>query len=363
MRGPRSADGRAVQLCELRGRVPADHPLRPIRTRIVDERCGCRGEFQQLYAPHRAALDPAGEAAAGPAAAGVLLGALGAAADGAARLQPAVPLVRRPRRSTIRSGTPRCSPRTATGCSRARSRQVLGGGARPAAGQGAAVGRALLGRRHADRGLGQHEELPAEGRRRSTPPAPGRQRRARLPRREAHQRHATPRPPIPEARLFRKGAGKEAKLCFMGHVLMENRNGPDRRRPADPGHRHRRARGGARGMVDDLPGRHRITVGRRQELRHGGLRRRPARAQRHARTSRRTPRRRSAIDGRTTRHPGYAVSQRIRKRIEEGFGWIKTVGVAAARPGTAARRGSAGCSLGGGANSAWCCSCSSSGSS
>ena len=62
------------------------------------------------------------------------------------------------------------------------------------------------------------------------------------------------------------------------------------------------------------------------------------------RTSPRTPaNRRSAIDGRTTRHPGYAVSQRIRKRIEEAFGWIKTVAPArrARHRGT---RGSAGCS-------------------
>ena len=86
----------------------------------------------------------------------------------------------------------------------------------------AALGRPLHRRRHPDRGLGQHEELPPEGR-------PARRRRAgatqpRLPRREAEQRH----PCLdhrPEARLFRKGPGKEARLSFMGHLLMENRSG------------------------------------------------------------------------------------------------------------------------------------------
>jgi transposase len=129
----------------------------------------------------------------------------------------------------------------------------------------------------------------------------------------------------PEARLFKKGKGKEAKLCFMGHVLMENRHGLiiTPRLTAATGTAEREA---AVGLVEGVPGRHRITVGADkaydthdfvQSLR--ALNAVPHVAQnRTGRTS--------AIDGRTTRHPGYAISQRLRKRVEEIFGWIKTVG-------------------------------------
>ena len=129
----------------------------------------------------------------------------------------------------------------------------------------------------------------------------------------------------PDARLYRKGPGKEAKLCFMGHALMENRNGlviEACLTPAD-GHAERIA---ALHMIEpraDRPGP--ITLGADKaydaedfvnELR--SMNARPHVAQN-------TNGRSSAIDSRTTRHPGYALSQRIRKRIEEAFGWIKTV--------------------------------------
>jgi transposase len=129
----------------------------------------------------------------------------------------------------------------------------------------------------------------------------------------------------PEARLFKKGKGKEAKLCFMGHVLMENRHGLiiSPRLTAATGTAEREA---AEVMVETVPGRHRITVGADkaydtwefvQTLR--ALKAVPHVAQN-------CNGRKSAIDSRTTRHPGYAVSQRLRKRVEEIFGWIKTVG-------------------------------------
>jgi transposase len=129
----------------------------------------------------------------------------------------------------------------------------------------------------------------------------------------------------PEARLFRKGKGKESKLCFLGHVLMENRNGlvVDAVTTHATGTAERDA---AKQMLEALPGTHRKTVGGDKnydtrdfvdDLR--GLRVTPHVAQN-------TTGRRSAIDGRTTRHPGYAASQRVRKRIEEIFGWGKTVG-------------------------------------
>jgi transposase len=129
----------------------------------------------------------------------------------------------------------------------------------------------------------------------------------------------------PEAMLYRKGPGKEAKLCFMGHALMENRNGLVVHAcltPAD-GHAERIA---ALHMIEPRADRPQaITLGADKaydaedfvnELR--AMKVTPHVAQN-------TSGRSSAIDSRTTRHAGYAVSQRIRKRIEEAFGWIKTI--------------------------------------
>jgi len=129
----------------------------------------------------------------------------------------------------------------------------------------------------------------------------------------------------PDARLYRKGPGMEAKLCFIGHGLMENRSGlvVDARLTRVSGHAERLA---ALDMIRHFADRPiAITLGADksydtadfvEELRTINVR--PHVAQN-------TTRRRSAIDRRTTRHPGYKASQRIRKRIEEAFGWIKTV--------------------------------------
>ena len=129
----------------------------------------------------------------------------------------------------------------------------------------------------------------------------------------------------PEARLYRKGPGKEAKLCFMGHALMENRNGlvVDACLTEANGHAERIA---ALHMIEPRADRPKpITLGADKaydtedfinELR--SMNATPHMAQN-------TNGRSSAIDGRTTRHAGYAASQRIRKRIEEAFGWIKTI--------------------------------------
>jgi transposase len=129
-----------------------------------------------------------------------------------------------------------------------------------------------------------------------------------------------------DALLARKGAGKEAKLSYSGHVLMENRNGlvADVEVLQANGTAERDA---ALVMVEAIPGDHPVTVGADKnydtkdfvaEARN--LHATPHVAQNiHARRS-------SAIDGRTTRHAGYAVSQVKRKRVEEIFGWMKTVG-------------------------------------
>jgi transposase len=129
----------------------------------------------------------------------------------------------------------------------------------------------------------------------------------------------------PDARLYRKGPGKEAKLCFIGHGLMENRSGllVDACLTQADGHAERVA---ALHMIEAYADRPRpITLGADKgfdstdfvnELRSMNV---------TPHVAQNTSNRRSAIDGRTARHPGYAVSQRIRKRIEEAFGWIKTV--------------------------------------
>ena len=128
----------------------------------------------------------------------------------------------------------------------------------------------------------------------------------------------------PDAMLYRKGPGMEAKLCFIGHALMENRHGlfVDTRLTRVSGHAERLA---ALEMIEPRADRpEAITLGGDRgfdaadfvmDLREINVT--PHIAQNMSR--------RSAIDGRTTRHPGYAMSQRLRKLIEEGFGWMKTI--------------------------------------
>jgi IS5 family transposase len=128
----------------------------------------------------------------------------------------------------------------------------------------------------------------------------------------------------PDARLFRKGRGKEAKLCHMGHLLMENRSGliVDALLTPASGTAEREA---AEAMLGRQAGRHRATVGADKGYDAASFATRVRALNVTPHIARNTTRR-SAIDGRTTRHPGYQASQRVRKRIEEAFGWIKTVG-------------------------------------
>ncbi len=128
----------------------------------------------------------------------------------------------------------------------------------------------------------------------------------------------------PEARLARKGNGKEAKLSFTQHALMENRNGliVDVLVTQASGTAEREA---ALQMLDEhLPGTLPITLAGDRgyhtrdfiaALRERNVTPHVAMVEHHQ----------PAIDGRTTRHPGYSISQRIRKRVEEIFGWTKTV--------------------------------------
>jgi len=128
----------------------------------------------------------------------------------------------------------------------------------------------------------------------------------------------------PDARLYRKGSGQPAELCFLGHVLMENRNGlaVDATVTEATGTAEREA---ALAMVEAWEGAGPQTLGADRaydtrgfvaDLRTRGV---------TPHVTQNTSGRRSAIDARTTRHPGYAISGRIRARIEEIFGWLKTV--------------------------------------
>jgi transposase len=130
----------------------------------------------------------------------------------------------------------------------------------------------------------------------------------------------------PEARLARKGNGKETKLCYAGHSLTENRHGliVDCELTEASGTCEREA--GLRLLARQRrrSGRRRLTVGadRGYDVKDFVAGLRALGATPHIARKKRA----SAIDGRTTRHAGYAVSQRRRKTVEEPFGWMKTVG-------------------------------------
>lgn len=127
----------------------------------------------------------------------------------------------------------------------------------------------------------------------------------------------------PQARLMRKGNGQAAKLCFSAHALLENRNGllVDFRVAEASGHAERRV---ALEMVDDAGVEHGTLAADKgydtrdfvADCRQRGI---------TPHVAMHTTRRRSAIDGRTTRWPGYRVSQIKRRRVEQPLGWVKTV--------------------------------------
>jgi transposase len=141
--------------------------------------------------------------------------------------------------------------------------------------------------------------------------------------RRCNQTHASTTDP--DARLFRKGRNKEAKLCHLGHLLMDNRHGliVDAMLTPATGTAEREA---AEAMLGRQAGRHRATLGADKGYDAAGFVAALRTLKVTPHIAQNTSGRRSAIDRRTTRHPGYAVSQRVRKRIEEAFGWIKTVG-------------------------------------
>src|SRR5256714_6269080 len=126
----------------------------------------------------------------------------------------------------------------------------------------------------------------------------------------------------PEALLARKGKGKEAKLSYTGHVLMENRHGlavnccvTQATGRAEPE--------AALAMVEEIPGWHRVTLGADKGYDRTEL---VPEMREHRVTPHFARKQTTTIDQRTIRHPGYAISQCKRKRVGEIFGWVKTVG-------------------------------------
>lgn len=162
------------------------------------------------------------------------------------------------------------------------------------------------------------------------PPGPGRngERDFRKEKR-SNETHASTTDP--DARLYRKADGQPSRLCFMGHVLMENRNGLaiDAALTPATGTAEREA---ALAMLDRRKGKRRKTLGADKAYDVtgfvGDLRARnvtPHIAVNGA-VSKTGKTRKTAIDKRTLRHSGYGISQRVRKRIEEVFGWVKKPG-------------------------------------
>lgn len=133
----------------------------------------------------------------------------------------------------------------------------------------------------------------------------------------------------PLARLYKKGDGQPAKLCHMGHALMENRHGlaVDGGVTQATGKAEREA---ALAMLERRPSRRRITLGAdkaydvRQFIKDLRKHKVTPHIAVNGHLSKTGKPRVTAIDGRTKRHPGYEASQRCRKRIEEEFGWIKS---------------------------------------
>ena len=128
----------------------------------------------------------------------------------------------------------------------------------------------------------------------------------------------------PEARLLRKSRGAGARLGYLAHVLTDNRHGLvlDVRLTQATGTAEREA---AADMLSQKSQSKRVTVGADRAYDAQAFVRQMREINVTPHVAQNTSNRSSAIDGRTTRHEGYAMSQRKRKRVEEVFGWVKTV--------------------------------------
>jgi Transposase DDE domain len=176
--------------------------------------------------------------------------------------------------------------------------------------------------------MGFNEELPAEGR--WHPPDGGRNGEQDF-RGEKRSNETHESTTDPDARLYRKGNGQESRLCYIGEAFMENRNGLAV--GGDVTHAGGTAeRDMALNWVDRRDTKRRITLGgdKAYDVEEFVEALRDRAVTPHITVDGHVTKtgkvRKTAIDKRTTRHPGYAISQCIRKRIEEIFGWTKTTG-------------------------------------
>ena len=330
MRGDDRQTGWMFSYVSPEERVPADHPLRPIRrmTDAIFDRLSPR--FDRLYSTiGRPSIPPEKLLRA------LLLQGLYTVRSERLlmeqlRVQPAVSLVRRAWAWTTRCGTRRRSPRIATGCStgdiaKAFFRRSAGRGARRAgcSPTSTSPSTARCSRRGRARRVSGGEDAPPDAARRS------RAIRRSISAARSGRTTRISRRPIRTRGCIKKSTGSEAKLAYLGHLLTENRHGliVDALVTPATGTAEREA---ALAMLGDLPDGGRITRRRRQELRHARLCSRDSREMGvtpHVAQYPETTRRGSAIDARTTRHPGYEISQRKRKLVEQAFGWMKTVGL------------------------------------
>jgi transposase len=321
MRGEDRRSGSLFSYVDLEARVAADHPLRTIRMIVDDALSELSGDLEALYSHFgRPSIPP--ERLLRTAAAGVLLGAserllmeqldynllyrwfVGLGID-----DPVWhPTAFTTNRDRLLAGD-LAAKFLAAVLSHPRVRQLLSREHFTVDGTLVEAWASLKSFRPRD----DRDEPPGGGRNAS---------RNFHGERRRHDTHASTTDP--DARLFRKGHGKEAKLCFMGHVLMENRHGlvVEAALTRAAGFAERLA---AAALVAGCTGARPITVGADKgydtsdfvmELRELGA---------VPRVAQHTTGRRSAIDRRTTRHPGYRRSQQARHRIEEVFAWIKTI--------------------------------------
>jgi transposase len=130
----------------------------------------------------------------------------------------------------------------------------------------------------------------------------------------------------PEARLYRKGGGKEAKLSYIGSALSDNRHGLVVETELGPATGTAERDAGTTMIVRHSPGSQRLTLGADKAYDTRGFVRHLRDLHVTPHVAQNTSRRASAIDRRTTHHAGYALSQKKRKLIEEAFGWAKTIG-------------------------------------
>jgi len=170
---------------------------------------------------------------------------------------------------------------------------------------------------------GQKSFRPRQGKDRTPPDDPGNATVDFRGQSRSNETHVSTTDP--ESRLYRKSWGTESKLCYAGHLLMDNRHGliVDARVSQATGKSEREV---ALAMLGDLRGNHRVTLGADKAYDVSSFVQAIRRLNVVPHVAARVEGY-SSLDARTTRHATYRISQRCRKRVEEAFGWLKTIGL------------------------------------